>query len=404
MKRKILCESLQEFRQLKEEKEPLAVAVLGAPAGGKSFTMQTIAKTIKDARISDTLTKGENLSIDKLRDEFRSKNPHEQMRGFVRAYYYLKDKAKEDPKQYTNWFNDIKSLWNDKLNKLITSVKIVANDNDLTFDGEPASKSMNKMINNKSFSTSKIITQLDRYTDYKRVVRYFQGERQQQAIDKQYNLTYDESGDEPEKILNGLRKLHKSGYVTDVFLIHPENVATNIIQNYYRVLTGLDGGRDASEAIINAYLEIEKNKKKYTNDAEDNLKTTTQTLQNPTSASYIHEPIIKANVEDDDERGDKSIDVFTEVSPMKPIRAFNFFNKKLEEEEKPIFLALLKYRMLTMANLPENAKAILERITKSLNNIQAFRILNDAAESKKYVFKYGGITPKFLINAKSVLK
>ena len=78
MKRKILCESLKEFR-LQEAGEPLALAVLGAPAGGKSYTMQNIEKSVKDSRIIDTMKSGINLTVDILRDEFKSKEPSEQL-------------------------------------------------------------------------------------------------------------------------------------------------------------------------------------------------------------------------------------------------------------------------------------------------------------------------------------
>ena len=76
MKRKIICESLEEFLLENERKpdfEPLALAILGAPAGGKSYTMDNIKNFVKDKRVSDTLDKGVVLTVDKLRSEFQSK-------------------------------------------------------------------------------------------------------------------------------------------------------------------------------------------------------------------------------------------------------------------------------------------------------------------------------------------
>ena len=85
MKRKLLAESLEEFRLL-EQNEPLALAVLGAPAGGKSSSMGNIVSAVKDARIEDTVKSGVHLTVDVLRDELKSQKPREQLRGFANAF------------------------------------------------------------------------------------------------------------------------------------------------------------------------------------------------------------------------------------------------------------------------------------------------------------------------------
>ena len=365
--------------------------------------MKNIKKTVKDARIADALESGIKLSIDTLRDEVQSKDPRIQLKAFVKTFYFMKKQTKENEEQYREWFNDIKSVWKDKLSKLIPSLKITVDDDDLKFNGISARKNI-KALDNKSFPAEQIIKQLDSYTDYKKVLRYFQHEKQQKAIDKQYNITYDESGDEPLKIVKGLTALHKKGYVVDVFLLHPENVASNIIQNYFRVIKGIDGGRDSSEVIVNAYLNIEKNKKYYKFNAEDHLKTSTIALQQEPVDPKIEEPLKNANVEDDKRRGNKPIDVFTEVNPMKPIEGFKVFNAQLDKDQQKVFMAMLKYRMLTIHNLPKNAKEALAEITKVINNKQALNILKKAAESKKYVFKWGGVTPELVKKAITILK
>jgi len=398
MKRKILCESLKEF--LLEKGEPLALTVLGAPAGGKSYTMKNISKSVKDARITDTLKSGVDLTIDKLRSEFQSKDPLDQLKGFVYTFYFMKNLVKQNP-DYTKWFDNIKSVWN-KISKLMPSLEIIVDDHDLKFKGISAYKNMHA-LNTKSYPINSILKQLDRYYDYKSVIRYFQNIKQDKAIDKQINVSYDESGDEPQKILNKLTQLHKSGYVTDVFLIHPENVASNLIQNYYRVITGNDGGRDSSDVIVQAYLDIEKSKKMYKVNAEDKLKTSSKELASGNLKPEVEKPIEHANVPDDPKRGDKPIDIFAEVTPMKPLVAYKFFNEKLNSEQQLIFKAILKYRMLSIENLPENAKDALNQITKSINNKQALEILKKAAESKKYVFKYGGITPELVKKASKIM-
>jgi len=401
MRNKILCESLNEFRKLHENDEPLALAILGAPAGGKSFQTTNIKKFVKDTRISDTIDKGVALTVDKLRNEFQSKNPLQQLIGFVRAFYFLRKRSVEDKIEYGKWFEDISLLWKDKIAKLAPTLKITIDKYHIYFDGAPAWKNL-KVLRNTGYSPEKLIKELDRYSDYKRVVRHFQNIQQSKAIKKLLNVSYDESGDEPKKIINTMKQLHKKGYVTDVFLIHPENVATNLIQNYFRVIRGEDEGRDSSEVIVDAYNQIEKNKHLYSTNAEDDLKTTSKDLQqeNP----KISDTVEKANVEDDPRRGDKPIDVFTEVETMKPIEAYNFFNKKLNKEQQTIFHALLKYCIVGIKDLPENAKSVLNQITKSINNKQALTILKKTADSGKYIFKWGGITPKFINKVETVLK
>lgn len=399
MKKRLIAESLEEYKLLQEVDNPLALAVLGAPAGGKSYTMSNITKTVKDSRIEKTLKSGVNLTIDLLRDEFRSKDPLTQLKGFVHSFYYMKKKRKEDPEEYGKWFNDIYVLWKEKLNDLIPEINIEVSENDIKFNDISARKNMKVL---KKANAENVIKNLDRYVDYKRVVRYFQNVKQEKAIDKQYNISYDESGDEPKKIIGGLTKLHRKGYVTDVFLIHPENIATNLIQNYFRVIKGQDGGRDSSDAIIDAYLDIEKSKHYYEKNAEDNLETTTKELKEP--KPKIEEPLKRANIEDDKERGDKPIDVFTEINTMEPIEAYKFFSSKLNKDEILILKALLKYRIHSLKNLPKNAKIILQKITSDINNKQALEILRKTAKSKKYIFQYGGISPKLVKSAENVLK
>jgi len=403
MKRKLLAESLEEFRLL-EQNEPLALAVLGAPAGGKSSSMGDIVSAVKNARIEDTVKSGVHLTVDVLRDEFKSQKPMEQLRGFVNAFSYMKVKAKTNLKEYGGWFNDIKKLWVEKLAKLMPSLDVKVENDTLYFHGKPSVQNIHALLNDKNIDAEKVIQQLDKYQDYKRVVRYFQNLKQQKAISKQYNVSYDESGDEPNKIVAGLKNLHDKGYVTDVFLIHPNNVATNLIQNYIRVLKGGDGGRDSSDAIVQAYLDIQKNKDIYKNNAEDNLKTTANALKKGKVNPTVIDTIKKANVPDDPKRGDKPIDVFTEVGTRDPFEVYNTAAKKLTSEQMTILKALLKYRLASFTNLPKNAKNVLDQITQDINNKQALEILKRTADSKKYIFQYGGVTPDLVKKAETVLK
>ena len=92
---------------------------------------------------------------------------------------------------------------------------------------------------------------------------------------------------------------------------------------------------------------------------------------------------------------------------MQPLEAWKYFGGKLKEKNKayPLVLqALLKYRMYSIANLPQNAKQSLAQITRSINNKQAVSILKQAADSKQFVFQNGGITPQLVAQAQAVLK
>jgi hypothetical protein len=369
--------------------------------------MKNITKVVSDNRILNTLDKGVDVSLDKLRAEIQSKNPYEQIRSFVKSFYYMKDMAKQNPSEYQEWFDDVKEIWK-KLSNLISAWKITIEDDDLKFNGVSALKNM-KLLNSKEYSPYKILKQLHAIEDYKRIVRYFQNIKQEKAIDKQINISNEETGKEANKVIDQMKYLHKKGYVTDVFLIHADNVASNIIQNYVRVLSGVEGGRDSSEIIVNAYLEIERKKDLYKDNAEDKIKITSKELQNANNVknSKIDNILKNANIEDDIKRGDKPIDVYTEINTMKPLDAYRFFIEKMTEDKKLIFNALLKYASIGIKNLPESAKNVLTDITKNISNKQALTIIKNAVESKKYIYSYGsvigGLTPALLKKVETIL-
>lgn len=391
--KKFVSSSLAEF--LNEADEPVALAVLGAPAGGKSFTMSKIKDVVDDSGVLRTLEKGEKLSIDKLRDEFRSKDPHEQLKGFVRAFYLMQAKYKKDPEEYGKWFKDILSLWENKFSKLMPKLNISVSPKDLKFDGKPAFQAIKRL---KEVDAQSIIDKLDKYNDYKRVVRYFQDIKQSEAKNKKIDVSYDESGDEPRKIVKNLEELHDDKYVTDVFLIHPENVASNLIQNFYRVTIGGDGGRDSSKAILGAYRDIEENKDIYTSNSEEDIKVKSKNIER------IADPLKKANVPDDPKRGNKPIDLFVEVQPMDPDEAYKTFMKKLDKNQKLVFNALLKYSVYDLPGMPQKTKDVILGLTNRLTNEQAIKVLQQAAKSGKYNFEYGGVSPELAKRAAEIIK
>jgi hypothetical protein len=391
--KKFVSSSLADF--LSEAEEPVALAVLGAPAGGKSFTMSKIKDVVDDSGVLRAIEKGEKLSIDKLRDEFRSKDPYDQLKGFVRAFYLMREKYKKDPEEYGKWFKDIINMWENKFSKLIPDLNITASPKDLKFDGKPAYQSIKRL---KDVDAEKVIGKLDNYNDYKRVVRYFQNIKQSEAKNKKIDISYDESGDEPRKIVKNLEDLHDDKYVTDVFLIHPENVASNIIQNFYRVTIGGDGGRDSSKAILGAYKDIEENKDIYTSHSEEDITVKSKNIQK------VSDPLKKANVPDDPKKGDKPIDLFIEVQPMDPNEAYKVFMKKLDKNQKLVFNALLKYSVYDLPGMPQKAKDAILGLTNKLTNEQAIKVLRQAAKSGKYNFEYGGVSSELAKRAAEIIK
>ena len=68
---KLIVENWRKF--LNEENEPTAIAVLGAPASGKSYNMGQLRDTIKDIEsFSATLSSGVEVTVDKIRKQVQA--------------------------------------------------------------------------------------------------------------------------------------------------------------------------------------------------------------------------------------------------------------------------------------------------------------------------------------------
>jgi hypothetical protein len=393
-----------EFSRLYETdfsvSEPVGLAVLGAPAGGKSYTVNKIKDVTNDARLKKALASGVDLTVDKLRAEFQSKNPIDQLEGFLKSFYVMRDKSVSEPSEYGKWFDQIKNLWSEKISSLLPELKIDMKKDELYFGDELAINHIKKLKELEYEKAKKTIDSLDKYNDYKRVVRYFQSIKQDDAIDKVLPITYDEAGDEPNKIISNMKKLHDRGYVTDVFLIHPSNIASNLIQNYFRVISGKDGGRDSSAAIIQAFKDIEAQKDIYSKNAEKTIVLKSKNIED------AEEELRAATVSDDKERGDKPIDVLAEIRPMSPEEGYKIFSDNLKKEkpgDEKLLTAMLKFASVNLSDLPSNAKKSLETLTKSMSNKEAVNLLKKAADEKTHLFKYGGITTEISKKASNLL-
>lgn len=370
--------------------EPVGIAVLGAPAGGKSTTLDKIKASVDDARLKKTLSKGVEVSVDNLRSEFQSRDPEKQILGFIHAFYLMQQKAREDEKEYGQWYTDIYNMWKNKFSELLPSLDISIQDDKLMF-GDKESLEVLDLI--EPDIAKEAIDALDNYSDYKRVVRWFQHLKQEDAVTKQKGVSFDEVGDESGKIIKQMKTLHDNGYVTDVIVIQPDNVATNIIQNFGRVVVGGDGGRDSSANIVASYLEMKKQFDVYKANAEVELTVKNKDLDK------VNKEFKDANVKDDKSRGNKPIDVFATIKTVRPNVAYTDGLRKLKTKERQdIFRSMIKYAALTLKNLPKTAKDTLIKLT-NISNDEALQHLKNAAASGEYVFKYGGVDDEYVKKA-----
>jgi hypothetical protein len=76
---------------------------------------------------------------------------------------------------------------------------------------------------------------------------------------------------------------------------------------------------------------------------------------------------------------------------------------KLDDEKKDLLTAMLKYSALSLKDIPDDAKKAILDMTAKMSNKEAVQALSKAADSGKYVFKFGGVTPELVKKAKEVL-
>lgn len=404
---KIIKESESFFRERRVklfedfEEEPVALTILGTPGGGKSHLRRFMSKMkelINIVRATDPGI-GVDLTVDVLRGKILEMPAKDQLDLFYTAFYTLKELS-DDNKEYVKWFDDIKRTWSDKISKM-TELSIEVTDKDLIINkktGEDALKELQK-------DADKIIDGLDKYADYKRIVRAYQHIKEKEAEGNKKDVVYDEVGDEPEKIINKLEKLHKKDYVTDVIMIHHDEVSNNLLQNAYRMIVGSDGGRDSSEGIIDAYSNIDKNLDMYKKNAEVSVSTTTKELLAGEGPAV--KALTTATAKDNDEMGNKPIDVLVRTKGDQPKDSYDRILKDLDEEGKKVLKALLKYQTESpKINIPEKPKKTLIGLIGDISNEESLKILIDANAGKlkkSYVFKSGGISDKLIVDAREIL-
>ena len=389
------------FEDFVNEPEPVGLAILGSPAGGKSYAKKLIThitKLVNVARAADPAI-GMDLTVDIIRGKILDLPASEQLTLFYMAFYTLKDLSEEGA-DYKKWFSDIKDVWSNKISKQ-TDLDIKVSDDDLKINGKVQDEALEEL---KKADAEKIIDSLDKYQDYKRIVRAYQQIKQKEALGTKKDVVYDEVGDEPEKIINNMKKLHDKDYVTDVIMIHHDEVSNNIMQNASRMILGADGGRDSSESIIDAYSTIDANLDKYKKNAEVVVNTTNKELQK--GEGDAPDALAAATAKDNDEKGNKAIDVFIRTKGDKPKEVYDRILKDLNDEQKEVFKSLLKYQIAAL-NIPEKPERTLSELIGDISNAQALQTLQDANAGKlkdNYVFKFGGISDNLIKKAKELLK
>ena len=364
---KITEERLKKIIREEVGANPLALSVLGAPAAGKTYTKKLVGKLAK--RVQKASDKGEDLTVDIIRDKFQKQSAKYQLQEFFKSFYTLRDYSKKYPK-FTPWFKDVKNMWNNRMAQLVSNganVKMSADDNAIYMNDKKVS--VDDFLSAISGNEERVVGSLHPYKDYKRVVRHLQLMGAEKSVSDKKDVLFDETGDEPEKIIPRIDKLHKDKYITDVIMVHPSSVIVNLLQNASRMINGGDGGRDSSSAIIQAYNDIDQGKKEYDNNSEVVIDTSSQKLTNDPN---VEKALSDANVADDKERGNKPIDVLVNVDTQSVNDTFNRVSKELSKNSR----AVLKAILVVQANDPsmglgEEERSELSKSIPDLPSLQA---------------------------------
>jgi hypothetical protein len=373
------------------EENHLAIAILGAPASGKSYYKKLIQKIAAqhDSHLLSSITpedeggEGVDLTVDKLRAEFQSKSPREQILGFYHAFELIKNLSKKDPHNYEKWLQDIQKVWvkidsaSDKIN---TSVDQQGN---LVINNASDHSSVESEISKiPEEELSKLISQLDSYGDYKRVVRWVQQSQQNAAHKDSKSLVFDEAGDDPDKIISNFANLRNGSnpYITLALLIHGPTPITNLIQNAGRMVVGNDGGRDSSGAILQAWADIQRGMPKYIASSEKRITT------NGTESEIINIFKNLSTTTTKDNKNMKAIDFLVIINTEDPSNAYKrtiaSFNK--DALALNFFNAILFY-MANYMKLDSNSKqTVLSLIGNSVNANNLKQIFEEVVKSGKF--------------------
>lgn len=237
--------------------------------------------------------------------------------GFFDTFIWLRQQSTNEPSVYKKWFDDIKNTWT-KIDNISDKITTVVDSNDkLVVNGKTSSEDIYNILKGlPDDEIEKMINSLNSYTDFKRVVRWIQNEKQNIAKEKQYDLIFDEAGDEPEKIISKFKQLRagNNSYITSIFLLHGTSPVTNLIQNAGRMVSGNDNGRDSSSAITQAWNDIQKGIPLYKASSEQLI-----TINNDESEIInLFDKLKSTNTDDNPQHDNKSIDLFVNILTQPP--------------------------------------------------------------------------------------
>lgn len=388
---------------LLEKGEPVATAILGTPAGGKSYVKGILGDKFDRLTNIDNPKSTSDLTKDQIRANVQKLSGLKQLMKFFRSYNLLKSLNKKDPKNFDWWFNNIKETWNG-IKEKEPNLNIEIKNDVLTINGKTEKEDVEKEF--QKIDCDSLVAKFDKYKDYISICRTEQYDIQSNSINKKKDIAYDEPGADAEEMIATMKKLDNKDYITNVIMIHHQTVAVNLIQNAFRMVVGDDGGRDSSSSIINSYNKIDSKINIYKKNSEVSLEVDTDELKSGKGNKTIN----KANVQDDESRGNRPIDVFLRVKGKNAVDTFNMFlgNRKLDSDDKKIvFKSLIRYQAQTkLLNLDKEIRDILLNCVKDINNTKALDILKKANEGKlkdKFKFPNGGISDKLVQDAEKVL-
>ena len=369
------------FNEETFERNHVSISVFGAPAGGKSYTIEKIKEfenSLKGSKkLASAIDTGVNLVVDKLREEIREMKPKEQIKRFYLAFFEFKNLSKKEEKNYGSWFKDIEKILKEKIIPFFKENGIIFNDELLTTANIIE---FNKLLNKINDSDAKVfIESLNSYEDYKRITRFKQISDQKRGAKKNKDLIFDEVGDDYSKVLSNLKTLRDKNpsYINIIILIQGKTPLTNLIQNAGRMVSGNDGGRDSSKAIISAFNSIQESIPMYQNASE-----VFKVFETPDYNS-IFKLLKETTIKDNEHFKDKIVDLFVQIQTENPNDSFNRIIKGLDGVKKELFIAIMYFYT---KHLSLNSKIISEINTLissyGINDKSALEIFKKAKEQK----------------------
>jgi len=369
---------------------PLGIAILGAPASGKSYLTKKIATSLKDPRIARAQQAGKKYEIDYMRNQFRSLDKRKQLIMIFDAYFFFREAMTVEPEIYLEY---LKESVNDivkyvaphlakhgiKVTKLITNMTLQLDQRHLDVSNKPIKDAINKLSQEQ---VEDIYSKLDAYHAFRIPTRFYQYISIGRNLQQKKDIVFDETGKEFKRQISVMRDLHKKLYVTDVILFHAKNVVVNLILSAKRVATGDDGeGRDAGSSIVDSYREINRGLANYIENSERVVKLNKKDLD---TSSELSDELNAANVEDDEERGDKPIDVLSIVDLGTPKEVYEETLRSIDSSRKDIFKAFLKSYAYTLKLAPTVKKTIKSLV--DMSDEMMIRKLRAAVDSGGFDF------------------